>query len=172
MNASPLFRSFFNNVIAALIIIVLAIVFFPFTASVPLTEIDFSPYGLGSVIFLSILASSASTVANVAGQYAYSNEQARVLAPYSETGRLFTIVAGFFIFSGSSPATFASAVVAIVAIIAFSVDFRSFSMNRYCAILAGSGILRAVSSLSIGYVALHATPFTITFFDVSFSSAL
>lgn len=43
-------------------------------------------------------------------------------------------------------------------------------MNRYCAILAASGLLRAFSSLVIGYIVLKVLPFTIALFDVSFAT--
>lgn len=165
MGARPLFRTFFNN--AVVLAILGAAVFFPKTFG-----IDFSPYvSEPSVFLLAVTASVAGIGSSLAGQYAYANERAGTLAPFSETGRLLTVVAGFFLFAGSSVGSFVSALVAIFALVAFSVDFRSFSMNRYCVVLAASGILRAVSALATGYVVTRVTPITLTLFDVAFAAA-
>ena len=95
-----------------------------------------------------------------------------MLAPYSETGRLLTIVGGFFIFANQSAVPFVSAIVAVLAIVACSVDFKSLSVNRYCAVLAASGLLRAFASIAVGYVVTKVAPFAITMFDVTFAAAV
>lgn len=168
MNSRPLFRTFMNNAVVIAIVAALFLVTKPFGDFV---AVDFSPYFANPVyLFLALGASAAGIGASLAGQYAYSNERAGVLAPFSETGRLLTVVAGFFLFAGSSIVAFASALVAVFSILAFSVDFRSFSVNRYCAVLAASGALRAFASLAIGYVVFAVSPFTITLFDASFAT--
>lgn len=45
-------------------------------------------------------------------------------------------------------------------------------MNRYCAVLAASGALRAYSSIAVAFVVAKVTPFALTFFDVAFASLL
>ncbi|MDQ1343707.1 MAG: hypothetical protein QG650_427 [Patescibacteria group bacterium] len=168
VGASMMFRTFYNNAVVIPLIAAILLVASPFSN---FANVDFGPYLSAPLIpFLAVGASFAGIVCSLVGQYVYANEKAGVLAPYNETGRLFTIVAGFFLFADSSAASFASALAAIFAIIVFSIDFRSFSFNKYCAILAVSGVFRAFSSLAIGYVALKATPFTITLFDVTLAT--
>ncbi len=168
LGAGLLFRTFYYNAVAAVLVVLIFAVSFPFS---DFASIDFSPYFSDwTVLLLAVSASLAGIGATLAGQYAYANERAGVLAPYSEAGRLFTILFGFFIFSNSSWITFLSAMVAVLAIVGFSIDFRSFSINRYSAILAASGLLRAFSAIAIGYVVLKAAPFAITLFDVSFAA--
>ena len=170
MGAKPLFRTFYNNVVVIAIILALFAVAAPFGDFVSL---DFRPYFREPLLLaLAAGASLAGIGASLAGQYAYSNERAGVLAPYSETGRLLTIVGGFFIFANQSYVPFTSAIVAVLAIVACSIDFKSLSVNRYCAVLAASGFLRAFASIAIGYVVTKVAPFAITMFDVVFAAAL
>ncbi len=159
---------FYFNAVAVVIVVAISVATIVFS---DFARIDFSPYFSDwTILLLSIFASLAGIGGTFGAQYAYANERAGTLAPYSETGRLFTVLFGFFLFSNSSWITFWSAMVAILAIVGFSIDFRSFSINRYCAILAASGLARAFSSIAIGYVVLKATPFSITLFDVLFAS--
>lgn len=131
-----LFRAFYNNSFASILLLGLWAVAFPFGGFVSL---DLSPYFSDPILLLlGVTASLAGIGSSLAGQYAYSNERAGVLAAYSETGRLLTIVAGFFIFTNSSIVSFVSALIAVFAIVGLSVDFRSFSVNRYCAVLAAA----------------------------------
>lgn len=169
MGARALFRTFFNNAVVVMIVAAALLITKPFGS--PLA-IDFGPYlAEWKVMALAAAASFAGIVSSAMGQYAYANEKAGILAPYAETGRLLTVVAGFFVLGNSSVPALFSALVAVGAILACSVDFRSFSVNRYCGILAASGVLRAFSALAIGYLAARATPFTITLFDVSLAAA-
>lgn len=166
--AKPLFRTFLNNLLVIAIVVAVWAVSAPFSWAV---SADMSPYFENlALLFFGVLASVSGILSSLAGQYAYANEKAGVLAPYSETGRLLTVVLGFFLFSNSPLVTLVSALVAIFAILVFSVDFRSLSVNRYCAVLAASGLLRAVAALATGYLVLSVVPFAITLFDVSFAS--
>lgn len=90
MGAKPLFRTFYNNFVVIAIVLALFVVGKPFGN---FAALDFSPYVREPLLFaLAVGASLAGIGASLAGQYAYSNERAGVLAPYSETGRLLTIV--------------------------------------------------------------------------------
>ncbi len=90
MGARPLFRTFYNNFIVVAIVLALFAIGKPFGN---FAALDFSPYvSEPLLLLLAAGASLAGIGSSLAGQYAYSNERAGVLAPYSETGRLFTIV--------------------------------------------------------------------------------
>lgn len=170
LGANSMFRVFFNNVIVILLVVAAWAGSAPFSWTV---SADLSPYfSRLDLLFFGVLASVSGILSSSAGQYAYANEKAGTLAPYSETGRLLTVVLGFFLFSNSPLVTLVSALVAIFAILVFSVDFRSLSVNRYCAVLAASGLLRAVAALATGYVVLSVAPFAITLFDVSFAAVV
>lgn len=45
-------------------------------------------------------------------------------------------------------------------------------MNRYCAVLAASGALRAYSSIAVAFIVAKVTPFALTLFDVAFAALL
>lgn len=81
--AKPLFRTFYNNFVVIALLLALWAVAYPFGDFVSL---DLSAYFSDPTVFvLAATASLAGIGASLAGQYAYSNERAGVLAAYSET---------------------------------------------------------------------------------------
>ncbi len=155
--AGALFRTFFMNALSLGLVALLVLVL----AFVPGESANFSPLSDPFLLAVVFSVSASGMASAVIGQYAYANERIGTLAPYGETGRILTILGGFALFSGTSFLSFACALLAGLAIMAASVDFRNFSVNRYCAALAASGILRAYSALCAGWIVLRldAVPF-------------
>ena len=154
----------------ALCVLLLAVVWFLTPSGI---TVGFSPFLSDYRILLAVGAVSTSgLVASFMGQYAYLNERIGVIAPFGEMGRVLTIVAGFFIFSGKSATTFVFALAAGLAILATSVDFKNFSVNRYCGALAASGVLRAFAAVCSVWILSKIASVTFASSDVLFATAV
>lgn len=82
LGAGLLFRTFYYNAVAAVLVALIFAASFPFSN---FASVDLSPYFSDwTVLLLAVSASLAGIGATLAGQYAYANERAGVLAPYSE----------------------------------------------------------------------------------------
>jgi drug/metabolite transporter (DMT)-like permease len=145
----------------------------PFIALAAVLGADFSPLVRDPLLLAAVLSVSvAGIVSGGVSQYAYANEKIGVLAPFGEMGRILTVIAGFALFSNTSLIAFGAALLAGIAVMGASVDFKNFSVNRYCGAMAASGLLRAYVAVCSGWVLarLEAVPFTLA--DVAFASAV
>lgn len=159
LGSSSVFRVFFLNGTVVLIIGVLWLFLEKFL------DWNFAAYLDPKLFALTLAMAVWSFIATLLTQYSYVNEKAWILAPYGEISRIATVILWFLVFSNSSVSTFVSALVAAAFIIGLSVDFKRFSFNKYCVILSGAGLLRAVISIGVAYVITKTTSMTFIFMD-------
>lgn len=136
-------------------------------------HMDFST--LGSHIWLFFLIGINSLLGISIGlisQYAYKNEKISTLTPFSEVGRIFTIILGFLFLSGTRISSLVFALLAASVLILSSIDFKTFHINKYCLALLGTGFIHAINTLIIGFALIQFTPFTLITLDVSIVSAI
>lgn len=136
-------------------------------------QIDFSTLGSHMWLFLLIgINSLLGITIGLISQYAYKNEKISTLTPFSEVGRIFTIILGFIFLSGTRISSLIFALLAASVLILSSIDFKTFHINKYCLALLGTGLIRAINTLIIGFALIQFTPFTLITLDVSIVSAI
>ena len=93
-------------------------------------------------------------------QAIYRREKLSALIPYERIGAILTIVIGFFLFHNVSVITFGIILVAVVVMVAFTVDWQHFTVPRS---ILGMLVLQsngAFHSLSLGYFLLQVDSFS------------
>ncbi len=120
-----------------------------------------TPLILLGIILFSLLGIFASNLS----QYAYKNEKISVLTPFGETGRIITIILGFFLFSGTSTLTFFFALASALILVLASINFRSFSFNRYTLMILWTGVIQSINTFIAGYTLVHISSFSFILAD-------
>lgn len=146
-----------------LVVVMVEIFHFLSPTYVPL---DFSVVTAFPWIIPGILAFSVlGIIASVLSQYAYKNEKMSVLTPFGEAGRIMTMILGFVLFTTTSHTAFAFALVSATTLVLSSIDFRAFSMNKYCLVILLVGLIQSVNTLIAGYTIAHLSSFSFILVD-------
>jgi hypothetical protein len=113
-------------------------------------------WGIAGLLFLSAIFWIFSEVFE---QYAYKKEKLSTLLPYWEFETVFTVVFGFLLFTDSSLNSFLFTLAAGAILIAWSIDFKKLSFNKYCWALMFSAFLASIKILIFWYILLELTAY-------------
>ena len=121
-------------------------------------------------VFATLLLVSVFWFASeVIEQVVFAREKVSVILPYMETTSFFTVLLGYiFLHEHIATLTFVVAVVASIALILASVDFRAFTFNRYCALQLAASLLDAFVSVLVAHALVSVGEFSVMIFTLVF----
>lgn len=90
-------------------------------------------------------------------QYVYAKDKISTILPYQNISKIITIVAWFFIFEDTSLTTLMIAILTVIIIVIFSIDFKSFRIPKTIKTYSLSELLYAFNLLTIGYLLTQIT---------------
>ena len=90
-------------------------------------------------------------------QYVYSKEKISILTPYSNINKILTIIISFFLFWDISIESFIITLIAIIVIIAFTVDFKTLKVPRVIWLMCLAETISSALTILTWYILLKIT---------------
>jgi len=144
-----------------IVVLIIGIIYVVYPSSI---TIDFSQiYTSFFTIWGIFLFSVFWMIANIPAQIAYRQEKISVLTPFAETGRIITLILGFFLFANTSLVTFSFALVSAFVLVWASINFKSFAINKYCLFILLTWVIQSINTIIAGYIILKLSTFSFIF---------
>jgi len=114
--------------------------------------VDFNIFLDWKSLFLITIVISFWLISSFIKQGLLKHNKVSTLLPFDNLGPLFTILLWFFLFHDSSSVSFLIAIVAVILVILFNIDYKNFQLPKKVSLLFFQQAILAISTILLAYV--------------------